>query len=238
MKNKKVGVSKQLLKAILAAIGIAIVFFLSMLGESTGARAYSSRKHDAIDSTRIVRDSVKSLSESLDTVKYQLICEVDAYIQNVSKRSRMTGKTIVEKCLEAEYDIPLLLAQAHQETHFASFGSRNNVFGIYRKSYTHPDLAVSDYIELMKTKYIIDRTPEELIASNFSMEKNRKARYAEDPTYGKSIEMHRNSIHKNTEIDTLMKRWHELNKMLQNLKKRNELEIKPIFKHDSTKVLT
>lgn len=241
-KNKKISANGQLWKTILAAIGLAAIVFLSLLGESTGARASVSSVQDAkIDSTRIFRDSVKSLSDSLDEVKSQIIFEVDSYIKNVSKRSRMTGNTIVEECLEKDFDIPLLLAQAHQETRFAAGGGRNNVFGIHNKRYSHPDHSVSDYIKLMKSWYIIDRTPEELIASNFSMENNRKAKYATDPSYGKVIGKFRNRIIEETQINELTDKWNALKKEIEKFEKMIQLyELKKHNSHqeDSLKILT
>ena len=136
-----------------------------------------------------------------------------AYICLVAPRSKMTADNIVNQCFDTEYDISLLLSQAHLETRFGSCGN-HNVFGIVGKRYKHPDHAVSDYIKLMTSKYIIDRTPEELIHSNFSMEKNRKAKYAANPKYGKEIGAIRKNIINNTDIHNIWTDMLDIQKQL------------------------
>ena len=113
----------------------------------------------------------------------------------------MTGENIVDNCLESSYDISLLLSQAHLETHFGT--SSRNVFGIVGQRHSHPDEYVPHYITLMTSKYIIERTPEQLIRSNFSMENNRRVKYAENPNYGREIRNIRKNIIENTDIHNI-----------------------------------
>lgn len=172
----------------------------------------------SLDSAKQINDSIALMQDSADKLKDSLINEVGRYIKKVAPRSKMTAHNIVNQCLDSEYDISLLLSQAHLETHFGSCGS-HNVFGIVGKRYKHPDHAVVDYISLMSSKYIVNRTPEELISSNFTMENNRRAKYAGNPNYGRLIGNVRNNIINNTDIHNI---WCD---MLDVRKKLSELGV-------------
>lgn len=206
--------SASLFRTIIATIGVATICFLCSLFYSSDSYAKepvsSATKVDFVAKLcRIYTDSINVYDVKLDSIQNRLINEVDNYIQTYSKNSKMSGENIVIKCIENDYDIPLLMAQAHQETHFGEGNKRNNVFGIVGKRYSHPDKAVDDYISLMKRKYIINRTPEQLIKSGFRLEKG-KGKYAADTSYGAVIGKIRNNIIKNTEIFTLYNEYKSL----------------------------
>lgn len=141
------------------------------------------------------------IQDSIFWVKNLLIEEVHNYIKSVAPKSKMSATNIVNQCLSENYDITLLLCQGHLETRFGTLG--RNVFGFYGKRYSHPDSAVSDYLKLMKTKFIINRTTEELLRENVNWEKNRRVKYAENPNYGRQLTQIRNNIIQNTKIKTL-----------------------------------
>lgn len=136
--------------------------------------------------------------DSIFFLKNLLIEEVHNYITSVAPRTRMSATNIVNQCLSEEYDITLLLSQGHLETHFGTSG--RNVFGLYGKRYSHPDSSVSDYISLMKRKFIINRTTEQLLAENVNWEYNRRVRYAGNPNYGRQLTQIRNNMLRTTEI--------------------------------------
>ena len=141
------------------------------------------------------------VQDSIFWLKNLLIEEVHNYIKSVAPKSRMSATNIVNQCIEEDYDITLLLCQGHLETHFGTTG--RNVFGLYGKRYSHPDSAVSDYLRLMKSKFIINRTTEELLRENVNWEHNRKVKYAGNPNYGRQLTQIRNNIIQNTNIKTL-----------------------------------
>ena len=175
---------------------------------------------DTIDVFEQIKERPESeiITDSFLQVKDNLIEEVALYINKNAPKSRMSAVNIVELCLKNEFDISLLMSQAHQETHFGTTG--RNVFGIYGKRYAHPDSAVLDYINLIKSRYIINRSTEEFIASGMTYENNRKAKYAGDPNYPHRIHVLRSNIVSNTNIYTLY------NNLLSLNKKKAELEQK------------
>lgn len=146
-------------------------------------------------------DSLQILNDSAMVLKHALITEVHQYIKEVAPRSRMSATNIVDLCLDNNFDITLLLCQGHLETHFGTSGC--NVFGIVGQRHSHPDSYVEPYINLMQKRYIINRTTEQLLASNVCIEGNPRAKYAGNPNYGRELAGIRKDIIRKTNIKTL-----------------------------------
>ena len=121
---------------------------------------------------------------------------------------------MVDACLDNEFDITLLMAQGHLETHFSTCGS-NNCFGIgNRKRYKHPNESVDDYLDLMRRKYIIRRTTEQLLASNVRMENSKSSYYSTSSSYGAKVKKIHDGIKKNTNIHELFYDLLEINSLI------------------------
>lgn len=158
-------------------------------------------------------DRLQLMKDSANTKKDILIKEVFDYIKKVAPNSRMSAHNIVNNCIEKEYDITLLLAQGHQETHFATCGS-NNCFGIVGKRYGHPDESVPDYISLMQRKYVENQTTEQVLASNIKYIGSRNTYYSTSSGYGSRIASLRNNILVKTNIHKLFNDVVELNRQI------------------------
>ena len=155
--------------------------------------------------------------DSVETIKSSLIEEVGGYITRIAPRSRMSAENIVNLCIEHNFDITLLLSQGHQETHFATCGS-NNCFGIKNgKRYTHPDLAVRDYIILMKNCYVADNDVDAALKRNLRY-KNSSASYSTSSDYTARITQIRNDIIRTTNIKDMLDDVIELNKIIDELR--------------------
>lgn len=140
-------------------------------------------------------------NDSIETMKGILTDEVWGYISKFHPKSKMNPRHIIEECLRADFDIPLLLSQARLESQFGKrTGGSKSCFGVISRRYKTYDESVTDYISIMQKHYIITRTPEQLIDSRFCMEKNRKYKYASDPNYSKTIGSLRTNIIKSTNI--------------------------------------
>lgn len=182
---------------------LMIVFIIGGSSASTNMRLFdnNSTDIDAIDTT--VNTEIVSLQETSDSLYNSLIGEVNDYIMKYAPKSKMTGEHIVSSCVEYNFDITLLMAQAHLETHFGQANSRNNVFGLAKKRYEHPDSAVVDYINLLQKRYIKNRTVDEALKANLNVEGSTKYFYSELATYTNHVSSIRNKIIKHTEIETL-----------------------------------
>ena len=164
--------------------------------------------------TDSVVDSLCIYKDSAEYIRQNLINEVGYYISRHAPRSKMSAEYIVDACLDKEFDITLLMAQGHLETHFATCGS-NNCFGIgTKKRYKHPNESVDDYLDLMKRKYIIKRTTEQLLASNVRMENSKSSYYSSQSSYGAKVKKIRDDIKKNTNIHELFNDLLEVNSLI------------------------
>ena len=174
--------------------------------------------NDSIYSVSDVVNTIDSLKNNLDSVlilRDNLISEVDGYIRSVAPKSKMSAQNIVDICLQNEYDITMLLCQGHLETHFGTAG--RNVFGVYGQRHNHPDKYVENYVKLMSTKYIVNRSTEEVLRANVNMEHNRKARYASNPNYGSALTSIRNNILRTTNILTLFNQLLDIRKSISGV---------------------
>lgn len=148
-----------------------------------------------------------------------LIKEVNDYMDKVTPNNRMNGEYIVKMCLEYNYDIPLLLAQAEWETKFGTLGigrsTKNSCFGVISRQYTSTDDAVFDYIKIMQKSYLpAGRTISQLFNSGFRTIKGSK--YASDPKYPETIKKVRNKILNKTNIQNLQNEYNRMLKKINN----------------------
>lgn len=150
-------------------------------------------------------------SDSLEIAKMELVKEIDAYIKQNSKNSRMSGVVITDMCIKHNFDIPLLLSQAHLEGHFATRGrtkTTGSAFGVglydngvNKFKFSDPNDSIEPYIFVVKNNYICDKNIEDLLRKGFTNKNNQ--RYASADGYAKKINGIRNKIKRNTNIDSL-----------------------------------
>ena len=165
------------------------------------------------------RYKIISYKDSVNKMKHSLISEVHSYITKNAKKNKMSATYIVNKCIDKRFDISLLLSQAHLESCFGDNMKGNSCFGMKGKGFINTNHAVDEYIKLMQTKYIITRTPEQLIASNFKVEGSSKYRYA-GPGYGNKIKSIRKNIIKTTRIHQLFYSIQNMNTQIAMLENK------------------
>lgn len=141
--------------------------------------------------------------ERMDSLRIQLVKEVDSYMRKHYPNTKLSADYIVDICIDQNFDIPLLLSQAQQESGFGKRMKGNSVFGVISRQYTNVDNAVKDYVAIMKKSYVKTRTPEECIASGFYVEGSRKYKYAGNPAYAQTIGKIRSNIIRTTSIQNL-----------------------------------
>lgn len=194
------------LTSILAIVGIFIFFSIVSVSHlfacSNNNAEISYCDTFIVQKTHQVKDTINYM-DSIDSLRKQLIFSVDSYMRNFYPKTKLSSEHIVDMCIKHDFDIPLLLSQALQESCFGKVTRGNSVFGVQKRRYSHVNESVDDYIRLMKKSYVRNRTPEECIAMNFNVEGSRKYRYAGDSNYGRTIKRHRTRIIRDTEIKDL-----------------------------------
>jgi len=148
-------------------------------------------------------DTIKqdTVQAQLDSLHNELVQRTDTYISKRFPKSKLTGEALVTACIEHDFDICFALAQAEIESGFGTAGKAartNSPWNVgawdSRTSqqmnklgygYSHPDLSIEPYIELIKTKYLgPNKTVHDLMNRYTSLSGHR---YASDPNYERTL---------------------------------------------------
>lgn len=155
--------------------------------------------------------------EYIDSVKTQLINEVDTYINTIAPSSKLDGEIVVDMCCEYNVDIAFVLAQGQIESHFGTTGTArktNSVFNVgayngYSASkqrangfgFSHPNESVEPFLILLTTNYLVNgKTINDLMMSYINY---LGMRYASDTRYEYMLRSVYNKINSKTNIKSL-----------------------------------
>lgn len=151
--------------------------------------------------TQIVQVTTKHVTNNSDSLRSELVRQTNNYIYHSFPKSKLTGEALVMACEKHDFDICFALAQAEIESGFGTVGkaartnSPWNVGAHDSRSaqtmnklgygYSHPDLSIEPYIELVKTKYLgTKRTVHDLMNRYVTLSGYR---YASDPNYERTL---------------------------------------------------
>ena len=146
----------------------------------------------------------KMASERRDTIVND-IAEYMNYAVNCIGKSysdiQVTPEQIYDDCVKYKYDLPLLLAQAHLESHFGvtpRARRSNSIFsvGAYDNNkdvvkFSDQNQSIEHYIRTMQNHYLNTKSVSDLL-KDFTDEHNR--RYASSPSYENKVRSLRNKI--------------------------------------------
>lgn len=152
-----------------------------------------------------------------DSIRTELIQEVDKYISKLFPNSRLTAQTLVTTCEVHNFDIVFAMAQGQIESGFGTAGKAkhtNSVWNVGQHdgrsittmnklglNFTHPDRSIEPYIVLVKTNYLGDkRTYNDLMNRYVNLSGHR---YASNPRYETSLRQTYNRIVRTTRIQEL-----------------------------------
>lgn len=176
-------------------------------------------------------DSIQILNDSIDSLQKRLVNEIHNYMVKVYPNTQMSAELITDICLTKNFDIPLLLSQAHLESHFGKrTGKTNSCFGVVKKRYSHVNESIDDYVTLMQRSYVRHRSVEACIRNNFNVEGSTKYRYAGNPVYGQTIHKIRSKIIRSTSITHYVNQINDLQEQIEEIRSRQTVE--PIYDID------
>lgn len=158
-----------------------------------------------------------NIIEYTDSVKTQLINEVDTYINTIAPSSKLDGEIVVDKCCEYNVDIAFVLAQGQIESHFGTAGTArktNSVFNVgaydgYSATkqrangfgFSHPNESVEPYLILLTNNYLVNgKTVNDLM---YVYVNHLGMRYASDTRYEYMLRSVYNKINSKTNINSL-----------------------------------
>lgn len=161
--------------------------------------------------------STKNNIEYTDSVKTQLITEVDTYINTIAPSSKLDGEIVVDMCCEYNVDIAFVLAQGQIESHFGTAGTArktNSIFNVgaydgYSAAkqrangfgFSHPNESVEPYLILLTNNYLVNgKTINDLM---YVYVNHLGMRYASDTRYECMLRSVYNKINSKTNINSL-----------------------------------
>lgn len=165
-------------------------------------------------------DCYKEAELKYHEVKSLLCDEVQKYINSIAPSSNLRGYAIVEECEKYNVDIKFVLAQGEIESHFATKGiggKLHNVFnvGIFdgytsdnvnsNYKYDYPNQSINPYLELLTTRYLVNKLEGDLMDNYVDINGNR---YASDVNYESKLKEKYTYISMHTRIDELQKQLH------------------------------
>lgn len=167
-------------------------------------------------------DALEKYIETKDSLYNSLVNDVDDYIKNSAPKSKINAQAIVDACLEHKMNLSFVLAQAQLESNFGTTGiakKTNSVWNVNsydgrsaeyiiknKLGYSHPDESIIPYINLLKTKYLVNKSEEHLLQNFVSTTGHR---YASNKEYEKLL----NNIYKKisqSSIQSLFEEYRDL----------------------------
>lgn len=176
------------------------------------------------------QDSIRILNDSITKLRGQLSDEIHAYMIKVYPHTKMQSDTITNICLAENFDIPLLLSQAHLESQFGRrTGGTNSCFGVISKRFNDVNESIPNYVKIMKKSYVKNRSVEACIQHNFNVEGSLKYRYASNPIYGQTIGRIRSNIIRSTSITDYVEQINDLQQQIDSIQMRINIQEIPDY---------
>ena len=188
---------------------------LTISGAINITKATIDKLFPGIDKSVIeqVIDKIENLEEKIENADFKKVKEVDNLIRQsraimgVTDEPDVSAENIVSMCEKYNFYLPLLLAQAHLESHFGVTNraqKTNSIFsvGAYDDGrdivrYKTKDDSVEAYIKLMNNDYLSNKSVNQLI-SNKGFVNSNGDRYASNKNYERDIRATMNGIVKKT----------------------------------------
>lgn len=216
-------VSKLVLALLLGTIGF------TALPKIVGQLAQTNPAVENVDQNRLI-DKIKSIFANIKNKEAQVtdkmktdafenttdpnfaekVEALTAYMETAAKNQKydprsilITPEAMINACNQTNFDLPLLIAQAHLESCFGltprarrtnsvfSVGSYDN--GKNAATYSSQDACILPYINLMKNNYLMNRTVDDLLKPG-AFVNGQNMRYASDKSYENKVKSIRNRI--------------------------------------------
>ena len=191
---------KKYKKAIAMGVALStIIFSINHLGIN---EADKTRLKNELGVELTMNNTDTLTQEKIDAVKNYMITALKN--RNVSEDAlKLSPEKIVQACEKTNFDIPLLLAQAHLESCFGitnrakktnsvwSVGSYDNGKNVC--TYGSQDDSIMPYINLMNKNFLNGKSIDEILTPGQFVDMNGH-RYAQDPQYEAKVKFLRNKI--------------------------------------------
>ena len=157
------------------------------------AQVTDKMKEDAVDPN--FKEKVEALTAYMETAAKNQKYDPKAIL--------ITPEAMIKACNQTNFDLPLLIAQAHLESCFGltpRARRTNSVFSVgsydsgkNAATYASQDACILPYINLMKNNYLKDRSVDDLLKPG-AFVNGENMRYASDKSYENKVKSIRNRI--------------------------------------------
>lgn len=190
---------------------LSTLLALSMPMKNVANNKIEEKTNDSIVVETTVVEKENNTQAELDSIKNELILEVERYIYgNFPKAHKTIPSSIVKHGLENNLDIVFMMAQTQLETSFGTLGagrptSRRSLFGVALRRYGSYEEAIADYIAILKKSYLTRGRTEQHLMNKYRT--TRGGRYAQNPKYEVELKGTYAKINKKTNIKQLQHKF-------------------------------
>lgn len=205
-KNPKIKKIMEVISWFLAT-GVSVAVLIAAINHSD---IPAQDKEELTRLTKIEASNHNAIKQADSTYK-EKIKAVESYMDKALKNQNYTWKSthltpsaLVKASIEHNFDLPFLMAVAHQESCFGAAPRArrtNSVFseGLYDNghnavTYSHPNASVVGFINLLNNDYLIDGKKLSDLLKPGAFVNHNGHRYASDPNYERKISYLRNKI--------------------------------------------
>ena len=208
-----------IIKKILIGIGSIGILMICYGAIDTQLTKLKEQERIEIE-VKLKEAELKKQQEAKDS----LIVEVNNYINKIAPKNNLSSEAIINACIENDINIIFVLAQAQLESRFGTKGialKTNSVWNVmsydgwsaekikkFGRGYSHPNESIQPYINLLKTRYLVNGKTEEDMMNNFIASSGH--RYASNPKYEYQLKSIYNRIDKQTNINELYNNYIKL----------------------------
>lgn len=201
---------KKIVKRLLIA-GIAASTIIAVINKSNVGPTEKEILINAVAAHGEDSEDIKSDAPVIDTIFQKKVDACRAYMEKALTNqgysmdsTKLKPETLVQVSMDKSFDLPFLMAVAHQESCFGATPRAqrtNSVFsegswdnGVNKVTYSDPNDSVEGYIDLLNKSYIVNgKTLLDLLKPNSFVNSIGK-RYAKDEKYEAKIKWLRNRI--------------------------------------------
>lgn len=192
-------------QALVAGVSVAVI--LAAINKMPLGAEEKAKLEELVNTEVVNADSVKAQADSLYNQKVQAVKDYMEYAAKNVKLNpediQLSPEEMVTACDTMNFDLPLLVAQAHMESCFGltkRARETNSVFsiGLYdngKNASTYPtqNASIRPYIRIMQNNFLRGRSVDEMLEPGQFVNQNNQ-RYASAKNYENSIKSIRNRI--------------------------------------------
>ena len=192
-------------KALILAAAVFLGFGISTVHHTEPIHANTTNHSIAVAVMKSEKDFIENYNQKVEAVRHYMFNSVKRQRRNPDD-IKLSPEKIVEIASAKNFDIPLLLAQAHIESCFGMTSRArrtNSVFSIGAHDngrnthvYDTQDECIIDYVNIINNKYLsqYDGNVDLMLKNGNFTTKRGRCRYATNPAYEQIIRKMRNKI--------------------------------------------